>query len=88
MLSEICQAQRKKIVRFHLYEVPNESENEVAQSCPTPWDPMDYSPPGSAVHGILQARILEWVAISLSRGIFPTQRWNLGLLHCGRLFTL
>ena len=68
MLSEICQPQRKNTVRFHLYEVPNESESEVAQSCPTPWDPMDYSPPGSAVHGILQARILEWVAISLSMG--------------------
>ena len=34
----------------------------VAQSCPTLCDPMDYSPPGSPVHGVLQARILEWVA--------------------------
>ena len=34
--------------------------------CPTLWDPMDCSPPGSSVHGILQARILEWVAISFS----------------------
>ena len=33
------------------------------QSCPTLCDPMDYSPPGSSVHGILQARILEWVAV-------------------------
>ena len=40
----------------------------VAQSCPTLCDPMDHSPPGSPVHGILQARILEWVAISFSRG--------------------
>ena len=40
------------------------SESEVAQSCPTPCDPMDCSPPGSSVHGIFQARILEWVAIS------------------------
>ena len=39
-----------------------------AQSCPTLCDPMDYSPPGSSVHGILQARILEWVAMSFSRG--------------------
>ena len=38
----------------------------VAQSCPTLCDPMDCSPPGSSVHGILQARILEWVAISFS----------------------
>ena len=40
----------------------------VTQSCPTVCDLMDYSPPGSSVHGILQARILEWVTISFSRG--------------------
>ena len=40
----------------------------VAQSCPTLCDPMDSSPPGSSVHGISLARILEWVAISFSRG--------------------
>ena len=40
----------------------------VAQSCPTLCDPMDCSPPGSSVHEILQARILEWVAIPFSRG--------------------
>ena len=40
----------------------------VTQSCLTLFDPMDCSPPGSSVHGILQARILEWVAISISRG--------------------
>ena len=40
----------------------------VAQLCLTLCDPMDCSPPGSSVHGILQARILEWVAISFSRG--------------------
>ena len=39
-----------------------------AQSCPTLWDPMNYSPPGSSVHRIIEARILEWVAISSSRG--------------------
>ena len=39
----------------------------VDQSCPTICDPMDYSPPGFSVHGILQARILEWVAISFSK---------------------
>ena len=53
----------------------------VAQSCPTLCDPVDYSPPGSSVHRILQARILEWVATSLE-GIFPTRGLNLGLLHC------
>ena len=40
----------------------------IAHSCPTLCDHMDCSPPGSSVHGILQARILEWVAISSSRG--------------------
>ena len=43
----------------------------VTQSCPTLWDPMDCSPPGSSVHRILQARILEWVAMPSSRG--PSQ---------------
>ena len=42
----------------------------VTQSCPTLCDPMDCSPPGSSVHRILRARILEWVAISFSRGSF------------------
>ena len=39
------------------------SESEVAQSCPTLSDPMDCSPPGSSVHGIFQARVLEWGTI-------------------------
>ena len=50
---------------------------KVTQSCPTLWDPMDCSPPGSSVHGILQARVLEWVAMPSSRGVFPTQGSNL-----------
>ena len=41
------------------------SESEVAQSCPTLHDPMDCSLPGSSVHGIFQARVLEWGAIAL-----------------------
>ena len=45
----------------------------VTQSYSTFCNPIDCSLPGSFVHGILQARILEWVAISSSRGIFPTQ---------------
>ena len=44
-----------------------ESESEVAQSCLTLRNPVDCSPPGSSVHGILQARILEWVALPFSR---------------------
>ena len=68
----------------------NESESEVAQSCPTLSDPMDCSLPGSSVHGIFQARVLEWGAIAFSvhkaDGVFssgaspvtcklPIQRW-------------
>ena len=59
-------------------------ESEVAQSCPTLCDPMGCSLPGSFIHGILQARILEWVAISFSRGSSqPTIK--LGLLHWGQI---
>ena len=54
-------------------------ESEVAESCPTLCDSVDCSPPGSSVHGIHQARILEWVAIFFSRGIFLTQGSNPGL---------
>ena len=51
------------------------NESEVAQSCQTVCDPMGCSLPGSSVHGILQARVLEWIAISSSRGCFqPTPR--------------
>ena len=45
------------------------SESEVAQSCPTLSDPMDCSTPGSSVHGIFQARVLEWGAIAFSQSI-------------------
>ena len=55
---------------------------KAARSCPTLCSPRDCSPPGSSVHGILQARILGWGAISSSRGIFPTQGSNPGLPHC------
>ena len=50
------------------------------QLCPILYDPMDCSLPGSSVHGISQARILEWVPISFSMGISPTQGSNLHLL--------
>ena len=45
--------------RQHILKLYIESESEVTQSCPTLWDPMDCSPLGSSIHGILQARILE-----------------------------
>ena len=74
-----------------------ESESEVAQLCLTLCDPKDCSPPGSSVHGILQARILESVAstlemngkpdlaISFSRGSSLLQGSNQGLLHCRQI---
>ena len=51
------------------------------QLCPTLCDPMDRSLPGSSVHGILQARILEWVAMPSLQGMVPTQGLNPHLLH-------
>ena len=55
-----------------------ESESEVAQSCLTLHDPMDCSLPGSSIHGIFQARVLEWVAIAFSELMCThTQRWKL-----------
>ena len=51
----------KKFISLNLYNNPK-WKVVVTQSCPTLCDPMDWSPPGSSVHGILQARILQWVA--------------------------
>ena len=45
------------------------SESEIAQSCPTPSDPMDCSLPRSSAHGIFQAGVLEWGAIAFSKGL-------------------
>ena len=53
---------------FFLQCMKVKSESEDTQSCPTLSDPMDYSLPGSSVHGIFQARVLEWAAIAFSMG--------------------
>ena len=55
----------KRFIDFFFF---HESESEVAQSCPTLCNPVDYSLPGFSVHGIFQARVLDWVAISFSTG--------------------
>ena len=60
-----------------MYENQSENESEVTQLCPTLCKPMDCSLPGSSVHGIFQARLLEWVAIAFSQGywsglLFPS----------------
>ena len=76
-----------KIQRY--FEIfTNRKWSEVAQSYPTLCDPMDYSPPGSSIHGILQARKLEWVAISFSRG-YSQPRDHTQVSHiAGRHFNL
>ena len=53
------------------------SESEVTQSCPTLRDPVDYSPSSSSVHKLLQVRILEWVAMTSSRGSSPSSKIEL-----------
>ena len=71
---------------FLIYHM--KSESEVAQSCPTLCDPMDCSLPGSSIRGILQARVLEWVAISFSRrSSQPRDRTQVSRI-AGRHFTV
>ena len=60
---------------FLLQCVKVKSEREVAQSCPTLCDPMDYSLPGSSIHGIFQARVLEWVPWEIQL-IFLCETWQ------------
>ena len=61
----------------------------VAQSCPTLCNPMDYSSPGSPVHGILQAGILEWAATPFSRGSSWPRDWTWAILyHLSKFFTI
>ena len=82
LLIHVLVRKKHQISKFNYF-----CESEVVQLCQTLCDPMDCSPPGSSVHGILQARTVEWVAISYSRGssrlrdrthvtcIFCTGRW-------------
>ena len=62
--------------------------SEVTQSCPTLCDPVDCSLPGSSLHGILQARILEWVVISFSRGSSQPRDWTWVSHTAGRRLNL
>ena len=66
----------------------SESESEVAQSCPTLCDPMDCSLSGSSVHGIFEARVLEWIAISFSRGSSRPRNQTWVSRIAGRCFTI
>ena len=65
-----------------------DGESEVTQSCPTLWNPMDCSLPGSSVHGIFQAIVLEWIAISFSRGSSQPRDWTWVSRIVDRLFTI
>ena len=65
-----------------------ESESEVTQLGPTLWDPMDCSLPGSSIHGIFQAEVMEWVAISLSRGSSRPRDGTWVSRIAGRCFTI
>ena len=56
------------------------SKSEVAQSCPTLSDPMDCSPPGSSVHGIFQARVLEWDAIAFSNKAASVSQFSCSIM--------
>ena len=66
----------------------NRNKWKLLSLCLTLCDPMDCSLPGSSVHGILQARILEWVAISLSRGSSQPRDWTQISHTAGRFFTI
>ena len=65
-----------------------ESESEVTQSCLTLFDPMDCSLPGSSVHGIFQARVLEWVVIFFSKESSWPKDWTWVSCIAGRSFTV
>ena len=72
----------------HLLTERKWSESEVTQSCPTLCNPMNCSLPGFSVHGIFQARVLEWVAISFSRGSSQTRDRTRVSHTAGRHFTI
>ena len=74
------------LIFYMLVPHPERKKILVAQLCPTHCDPRDCSPPSSFVHGILQARILEWIAVPFSRG--SSQPWDRTHISCmaGRFF--
>ena len=77
-------AEGRETFRYFLFTL----WSEVAQSCVTLCSPMDCSLPGSSIHGIFQARVLEWVAISFSRGSFQPRDGTWVSYIAGRCFTL
>jgi len=75
---------KEKLQAAKEFEWVSEWSRSVVSDC----DPMDCSPPGSSIHGILQARILEWVAISFSRGSSQSRDWTQVSHTAGRRFNL
>ena len=84
LLGRKVMTNRESVLKSRDITLPTK-ESEVVQSCPTLCNPMGCSLPGSSIHGIFQAKVLEWVAISFSRKIFPTQGLNPGLPHCRQM---
>ena len=89
-IGDLSKEIREFVNREQRIKISLKTETEVAQSCLTLCDPTDYSLPGSSVHGILQARILEWVAMPSSRE--SSQHRDLTHISCsfctaGRFFT-
>ena len=75
----------KKVTRLYLTSEGAAAAAKSLQSCPTLWDPIDSSPPGSSIPGILQARTLEWVAISFSNAWkWKVKRKSLSLSNSSR----
>ena len=97
-----CHTDKSCFTKMHLFKstlkyilidkchqlIYTESESEVAKSCPILCDPMDCSLPGSSVHGILQASILEWVAVSFSRRSSQPRDQTQVSRIAGRYFTI
>ena len=77
-----------QLLRHLLQRLLSESESEVTQSCPTLCNPMDCSLPGFSVHGIFQAKILEWGAISFSKRSAQPRDWTPVSHIVGRRFTV
>ena len=78
----------RSLPTLHFHSAKGIKEMLVAQLCPTLCNPMDWSPPGFSVHGILQARILEWVSIPFSRGSSPPRDRIWVSCTKGRFFTI
>ena len=83
----VSRIDRRILYHWTTWEAPFTLWSEVAQSCLTLCNPMGYSLPGFSVHGILQARILEWVVISFSRRSSRPRDWTQVSCIVGRRFT-